>query len=879
MKSKFFIIVLSLLCNFSLYAQLNTKYAQLDTRGTDFWITFGKNFNLSFSAANLQVRIVAGEKATTGTIHFTNLSGPAASVPFSVGAGQAYNYRLNDAEKGAVYNLAMTSVANNLSMRITTDVPVTVYALNQNPATTDATNILPVQVLGTEHYQISYPSLVGYGDQDAYAVVATEDNTQVHHNNTLVATLNTGQVYYRTSLTDMTGAHITANKPVAFFAMNSGVYIPRNTPFADNLFQQLAPVHTWGKNFFVPVTIMEKDIVRIVASRNNTVITQTGGTILDGSLTLNAGQFVELMIPLSSNGCFIHANKPIGVCTYLASAGYITADVKSDPAQAWLPSIEQLVDTVIIAPFVAATLNGHYALVVTPTANKDSTKVKIGSGVETALTGGTWYDKTVPFMMFEPMSFYSMRLNSNSAYQFTNDSGLFVMGYGHGSAGAESYYYLASSAMRDLSDLFYVNNIYYKNLTSEVICAQPVQFRAEIKSNLNPFPGYLKWYVDSVEVIKARDSLRWEKPFETGTYLIEMEVQWDDEETVRTIAATIKVELPVLDLEDVTICAGATSKNISFPGTSIDTLATTWVVTSGSGMEIGMKADAGTGIIPSFTAINTGTTDISVTVTVTPKSPAGCEGEPQTFTITVDAKVPLDVHLGNDTMICRLDSLLLNAYHPNADSYQWQDNSNKMTYTVHNEERKFWVIISAHCNEAKDTIDVRLFKDLKMKLGGDVVFCEEDVIYRILDATTSGATSYLWHDGDTSQTYIAVEQGIYSVTVSNVCMSVSDEIEIKIKDCSFLEIWIPNAFTPDGDGINDLFKPQVKTPELLAEYKMTIYNRWGKLIFTTQDYLMGWDGKTHKNEKCNAGVYTAIFEYKDIEGKRFVRQTSVTLFR
>jgi len=154
------------------------------------------------------------------------------------------------------------------------------------------------------------------------------------------------------------------------------------------------------------------------------------------------------------------------------------------------------------------------------------------------------------------------------------------------------------------------------------------------------------------------------------------------------------------------------------------------------------------------------------------------------------------------------------------------------------------------------------------------------MIYRVLDATTFGASSYLWQDEiTTSPTFIAKQTGIYSVTVSNVCMSVSDEIEIKIKDCSLLELWLPNAFRPNGDGFNDLFKPEVRNPELLKEYEMAIYNRWGNLVFITRDYLTGWNGKDAKNQDCSEGVYAAIINYKNIEGQSFIKKTAITLIR
>jgi hypothetical protein len=146
----------------------------------------------------------------------------------------------------------------------------------------------------------------------------------------------------------MTGDHISADKPVAFFVMCKSAFIPQCIYGADYLFQQLAPVQTWGKNFFVPVGITygNKDFVRIVASQDETHIEQTGSTVRKGSLTLNAGQYVELEV--AGNGCYITANKPIGVCAYPIGAdpGY------SDPAQAWISPIEQCIDSALMTPFI-----------------------------------------------------------------------------------------------------------------------------------------------------------------------------------------------------------------------------------------------------------------------------------------------------------------------------------------------------------------------------------------------------------------------------------------------------------------------------------------------------------------------------------------------
>jgi gliding motility-associated-like protein len=84
---------------------------------------------------------------------------------------------------------------------------------------------------------------------------------------------------------------------------------------------------------------------------------------------------------------------------------------------------------------------------------------------------------------------------------------------------------------------------------------------------------------------------------------------------------------------------------------------------------------------------------------------------------------------------------------------------------------------------------------------------------------------------------------------------------------------VPNAFTPNGDGLNDTFRP-VATGELIRQFSMVIYNRWGQMVFETSDYSGGWDGKN-----APAGVYGWVISYSDYMGKLFKMKGGVTLIR
>lgn len=77
-------------------------------------------------------------------------------------------------------------------------------------------------------------------------------------------------------------------------------------------------------------------------------------------------------------------------------------------------------------------------------------------------------------------------------------------------------------------------------------------------------------------------------------------------------------------------------------------------------------------------------------------------------------------------------------------------------------------------------------------------------------------------------------------------------------------VYIPNAFSPNGDGVNDVFK--VETGDvLLSNFSLRVFNRWGTLLFETDDYTKGWDGK-FKNETLFPDVFVYSIQYKDEKG-------------
>jgi gliding motility-associated-like protein len=92
-------------------------------------------------------------------------------------------------------------------------------------------------------------------------------------------------------------------------------------------------------------------------------------------------------------------------------------------------------------------------------------------------------------------------------------------------------------------------------------------------------------------------------------------------------------------------------------------------------------------------------------------------------------------------------------------------------------------------------------------------------------------------------------------------------MEIKVLD--YNTFYAPNAFTPNGDGLNDEF--MVKGTGLSSEgFKMIIYNRWGELVFESNDINIGWNGFIKNNQKVSPnGIYTWIVSAKDEMGRKY----------
>ncbi|MCC6411331.1 MAG: gliding motility-associated C-terminal domain-containing protein [Saprospiraceae bacterium] len=273
---------------------------------------------------------------------------------------------------------------------------------------------------------------------------------------------------------------------------------------------------------------------------------------------------------------------------------------------------------------------------------------------------------------------------------------------------------------------------------------------------------------------------------------------------------------------------------------------------------------------------STGATTPAITInapgtyTVTVSSGCCATG---TASVIVAGPGALDITISGDTLLCTGEtSVELTASAPGSIGFLWNTGATTPniladaigTYTV--------TAIGACDDTATDSINVAAPEPFTLETyQSNTLACEGRDTLRV--TTTAGGI--LWSTGDTTQTIVVDSVGAYSVTVTNGCESQTATFEVVLPEET--ERMIPNAFTPDGDGTNDVFLPLYDCPAV-SGYEFRIYNRWGREVFKTTVPTAGWDGKV-EGEPGTSDVYVYVVSYRTFDNVAVNRHGDVTLVR
>ena len=347
-----------------------------------------------------------------------------------------------------------------------------------------------------------------------------------------------------------------------------------------------------------------------------------------------------------------------------------------------------------------------------------------------------------------------------------------------------------------------------------------------------------------------------------------------------TNAATINVAPPTNTTYTVQVTNAAGCKNMATVNTIVNPLPTLNITTlateiclNDSTQLIAQGTPANYVWSPTL-ALNTTT---GATVYAKPKTTTvikviatnsfGCKN---TDSININV-LPLPMpNLGPDVTICDTSSI---AFTPGIfDNYLWQDASLNPTFIAKNIGMYNVIVTGVNGCLNADTVKLLGFYPLPKKfLPADQQICSN----LTLTLSVPNYRKYLWSNNDTTNTIKVLGANLIKllVTDNNNCTG-ADTINITSKYC--IDFAVPNSFTPNADGKNDVFRPTIF--ETNSNYSFIIYNRWGKQIFATTQLAQGWDG-TINGTKQPTDSYIYVVKYIDVFGKLKQQQGTATLIR
>ncbi|HXB45900.1 MAG TPA: beta-propeller fold lactonase family protein [Puia sp.] len=273
----------------------------------------------------------------------------------------------------------------------------------------------------------------------------------------------------------------------------------------------------------------------------------------------------------------------------------------------------------------------------------------------------------------------------------------------------------------------------------------------------------------------------------------------------------------------------------------------------------------------------------------------GCNGSPVTFTITVNPSVPSSVAIvASANNICAGGSVTFTAEPMNggnAPSYQWVVNgnhlgSNSLTFTSNalNDGDSIYCIMTSSVASTIPVYSAVFYMKVNplptIAFVPDTVFITDNNGAQLTPSITGTIAQYQWSPTDgLNKTDIAgplanpVHNTIYQLTVlTDKGCKASGKVAVIFAQA----LKMPGAFTPNGDGHNDVFRipPGVQ----ISLQKFEIFDRWGSTVFITQNLAQGWDG-THNGKPAVSGAYVYIIKGTTLAGKPVMIKGTVVLIR
>jgi gliding motility-associated-like protein len=745
---------------------------QTTTEGTDFWMGFMENIHdPPGSPAVLQLGFSANERATV------TVEGPRQnySQTFTVQVGETTTVEMpiDDFMPGDMGRFGM-------GIHITSDVKISVYALNKRALSADAAVILPTNALGDDYVVFTHKEV--YGLESEVLLVATENDTKIEvipsqdlfngisANEAFVVTLSQGETYQLKSNNDLSGTvvrSVSSNedecKNFAVFGGTKMTFVGSCGANADHLFEQMFPTSTWGQEFlFVPYASRTGgDMLKVGAKEDNTVILVEGMS----PITLNAGE-VTLVSRALDGVRHITADKPISMAQFARSQD--CDNQKGDPFMIMLSPMEQRIKSVTFRAFEAFEIEQYYlTLIARKDFLTDITLDGMAIGNRFTIQGDNAYAR--------------LEITQGNHTLSASDG---VIAYVYGFGNIESFGYSAGVSLANFSLGIEAMDSQIA-LIDEVSCfTSTVSLSALIEQDPNQPPQFTAFDWDLGDGNTAEGFSVEHTYAEPGEYTITL-VASDGSGACSTQETIIKeisvVETAVLDIAGpVSVCPVV--QDIVYTSETTGAAAYQWTVVGGS-----VQGDAsGESIVVDW---GSGHPDASVSLVLI--NEAGCASERYELPVLIDTRLQPSAPSGPTTLCYNDRNGVVYSTAPAAGSaYQWYvdggsfEGSNTGSQVVVNWNAGVGTIgftesnpAITDCSGQSPALSVVVMEEITVVETVSHVSCANGNDGAITISLSGGEAPYYlsWSTGleGVNETAITdLEAGIYSVTVTDAagCM-------------------------------------------------------------------------------------------------------------
>jgi gliding motility-associated-like protein len=898
-------------------------------RGTRFWVGYGHH---QFFPGNNSQNMVLYLNAQDSSNVTVRINGTSWERVYHIPANKTITTEiipksgLNDAR-------LVEEGFSDKGISIESDVPIVAYAHIYGSASSGATMLLPVGTYGYEYATLSSRQNYSTDTYSWFYVIADYDNTKVEitpsvptlggkpANTTFTVTLNRGEVYQVLGAMqpgggsegyDLSGSHVRSviNEdgkcyPMAVFSGSSrtGIGCGGSTGGSgDNLIQQNFPSQAWGKKYLSAPTSTSSsasslmtNIYRVLVKDPATVV-KVNGITLTGLINSRFYQFE------SNTADKIEADQPIMVAQYMASSGSCSnTNGDGDPEMIYISPVEQGIKKVGLYRNTRESINVNYLTLIIPTGGVSSLRID----------GSPTFDHSYPHPNAAGYTVVVKRWAATPAQcTVTSDSAFTAVTYGLGSV--ESYGYNAGTLVKNLNILPAFNNVLNNTGQNNTYTCANTPFRFSMLIPVKPTA--ITWKFSQVASLAPKADVLQTNPVpadsvirndrkyyrfvlpddyvfsKPGLYYVPILLTHPDIESCSNSFESI-LEIKVIPAPVVnfsTDYTGCINDGALFKGTATTSNGvgiSTWKWSFGDSTFSSAKDT-----LKHFKYPGIKTVKLSIIAA------EGCVGD---TTKEVEVYAPAIAQIVKDSMtVCSGSDVTLSAKNPEPGVlYNWYDApvaGNLLhtgnDYTINDITVDGTYYLETLTHGCPGLSRARAIVHVLPVLTTPVVTVDSVGVnmIRFKWKAVANATGYeVSVDGGTNWVLpTSGREGLIHI-INGLQPVQTVKLMVRAKGCEDKEslpaegktlpdgIYIPNTFTPNNDGKNDVL---LVYGYIIKEMHIAIFDQWGEKVFESNTQTTGWDGN-YKGKALPSGVYIYVCHMTLMDGNKTEKKGVINLIR